>query len=664
MADALAATVAAAPEQWYSFKPIWPATREEAADLERRATADAGRAIAGPGGRAAASSRLTDGRADRRLARQRAARPCSAASWLACRLPERPARRARGARRRPLVPRRARRGPPRRAGTSRGSPRPRGARPGHRRRARGRDDPRRSSGSSGAPSGTRPATTSRWRGRPAIRPATSTTRPRRDAGGRRRRLRAGPAGRSSWASTSAPSSCPALFLADARRRPRSRRWRPSPTRSSRTGSCGRAGRVGLRIVGLREARRELLAALRDGRAVGLVGDRDLTGGGMPTDVFGAPAPLPARAGAAGARDRRARLRRRRPADAARALPRAPRAVAVPADGTRRERVTATSPAMAAGLRARIAGRPRAVVGGLLPDLAGPRGASAPPTAGPGRRAEAGGRHDRPPRPRRPAHPHRSHRTARRTSSRSSTTSRGAPSSTSSPSPTTSGSTPRSRPGRSPATGASLRGRRRRGGHDARRPPARAVPRAPIRPLRSLRATIADVHDAGRPRDPRPSARALPAVRPGLGPAPPPRRPRRGRPPRRPRDVQPDGARPAVARSRRALRRRPRARPRRQQRRPCPRRDRPPAGRRSRAGPPTTCAAAIGAARRPTTAARSTARPARSASFGQQLAQARPRRSRRSRAAGSARRHRARPRLPGRPRRARPGYDAAADEERR
>jgi len=37
MADALAATIAAAPEQWYSFKPIWPATAAEAADLERRA---------------------------------------------------------------------------------------------------------------------------------------------------------------------------------------------------------------------------------------------------------------------------------------------------------------------------------------------------------------------------------------------------------------------------------------------------------------------------------------------------------------------------------------------------------------------------------------------------------------------------------------------------
>jgi phosphatidylinositol dimannoside acyltransferase len=37
MADALAATIAAAPDQWYSFKPMWPASTEEAADLERRA---------------------------------------------------------------------------------------------------------------------------------------------------------------------------------------------------------------------------------------------------------------------------------------------------------------------------------------------------------------------------------------------------------------------------------------------------------------------------------------------------------------------------------------------------------------------------------------------------------------------------------------------------
>jgi KDO2-lipid IV(A) lauroyltransferase len=50
MADALAATIAQAPEQWYSFKPIWPASAAEAADLERRAEVMlAGGSDPGPG---------------------------------------------------------------------------------------------------------------------------------------------------------------------------------------------------------------------------------------------------------------------------------------------------------------------------------------------------------------------------------------------------------------------------------------------------------------------------------------------------------------------------------------------------------------------------------------------------------------------------------------
>jgi KDO2-lipid IV(A) lauroyltransferase len=52
------------------------------------------------------------------------------------------------------------------------------------------------------------------------------------------------------------------------------------------------GALGIRIVGLREARRELLAALDRGEPVGIVGDRDLTGGGMSVSLFGAPASLP------------------------------------------------------------------------------------------------------------------------------------------------------------------------------------------------------------------------------------------------------------------------------------------------------------------------------------------------------------------------------------
>ncbi len=52
------------------------------------------------------------------------------------------------------------------------------------------------------------------------------------------------------------------------------------------------GSVGVRLVGLREARRELLAALARCEPVGLVADRDLTGGGIEVTLFGHPADLP------------------------------------------------------------------------------------------------------------------------------------------------------------------------------------------------------------------------------------------------------------------------------------------------------------------------------------------------------------------------------------
>ncbi|NJD26718.1 MAG: hypothetical protein FIA92_00280 [Chloroflexi bacterium] len=52
-------------------------------------------------------------------------------------------------------------------------------------------------------------------------------------------------------------------------------------------------RMGVRLVDLVAARRELAAALRRGQPVGLVADRDLTGGGSETSLFGHPARLPA-----------------------------------------------------------------------------------------------------------------------------------------------------------------------------------------------------------------------------------------------------------------------------------------------------------------------------------------------------------------------------------
>jgi KDO2-lipid IV(A) lauroyltransferase len=56
LADALGAAIRVAPEQWYNFKPLWPDTEAEAADLERRALVmQAGRPDPGPG-RAAAGA--------------------------------------------------------------------------------------------------------------------------------------------------------------------------------------------------------------------------------------------------------------------------------------------------------------------------------------------------------------------------------------------------------------------------------------------------------------------------------------------------------------------------------------------------------------------------------------------------------------------------------
>ena len=52
VADTLAETIAAAPAQWYSFKPIWPASADEATELERRALAMLADESAGRTGRA------------------------------------------------------------------------------------------------------------------------------------------------------------------------------------------------------------------------------------------------------------------------------------------------------------------------------------------------------------------------------------------------------------------------------------------------------------------------------------------------------------------------------------------------------------------------------------------------------------------------------------
>ncbi len=132
------------------------------------------------------------------------------------------------------------------------------------------------------------------------------------------------------------------------------------------------GAVGIRIVGVREARRELTAALRDGTSVGLVGDRDLTGGGTLTELFGAPARLPLGPALLGietgaplfvAAVRRSPVRGRYVGGVER--------VDVPADGSRREKATLTTDRIARAFERVIERAPEqwwAVFFPIWPDL--------------------------------------------------------------------------------------------------------------------------------------------------------------------------------------------------------------------------------------------------------------------------------------------------------
>lgn len=140
-------------------------------------------------------------------------------------------------------------------------------------------------------------------------------------------------------------------------------------------------RLGLELIGLAEAKRMLRAALLRGETVGLLGDRDITGGGIETELFGAPSPL-----AAG------------PALLAMDTGLTPfvfgvwrdetgvfhvsaEPVPFPAEGTRRERVTAYLAAEARAFERHIAAAPEqwlAIFHPLWPDLEpatapGPRG---------------------------------------------------------------------------------------------------------------------------------------------------------------------------------------------------------------------------------------------------------------------------------------------------
>src|SRR4029078_2610795 len=146
------------------------------------------------------------------------------------------------------------------------------------------------------------------------------------------------------------------------------------------------GVAGLCFVGLREPRRELTHALRNGIPVGLVGDRDLTGGGTLVPLFGAPALMPMGpamlAVETGVPTYGMTVRRAGEEGHFRGkiIP-----IDVPAEGTRRERVTTTMTRLAAAFEDLIADAPDqwwAVFFRLWPDLEAEAGAAATAAAAP------------------------------------------------------------------------------------------------------------------------------------------------------------------------------------------------------------------------------------------------------------------------------------------
>jgi KDO2-lipid IV(A) lauroyltransferase len=130
-------------------------------------------------------------------------------------------------------------------------------------------------------------------------------------------------------------------------------------------------RLGLRLIELGGAKRALREALEQGQAVGLLGDRDITGGGIEVELFGAPAPLAAGpallALETGVTPRVFGTWR----DAAGVYHASMETVPFPAEGSRRERVTAYLQAEARAFERHIALAPEqwlAVFHPIWPDL--------------------------------------------------------------------------------------------------------------------------------------------------------------------------------------------------------------------------------------------------------------------------------------------------------
>ena len=131
------------------------------------------------------------------------------------------------------------------------------------------------------------------------------------------------------------------------------------------------GSVGVEIVGLREARRALFKALANGQSVGLVADRHVAGGSVDVPFFGVSAPLPVGPALLAVETGRPmyvgavrRLGGGRYGGRMYAVP-------VATEGERRDRIQATTAAMARVMEGAIAAAPEqwwALLAPIWPDL--------------------------------------------------------------------------------------------------------------------------------------------------------------------------------------------------------------------------------------------------------------------------------------------------------
>jgi lauroyl/myristoyl acyltransferase len=85
---------------------------------------------------------------------------------------------------------------------------------------------------------------------------------------------------------------PSLYVIQRRGRPAVAPMETIPDPALQAWFVRTRGALGVRLVDLKAARRELAAALERGELVGLIADRDLTGAGVEVPLFGSPCPLP------------------------------------------------------------------------------------------------------------------------------------------------------------------------------------------------------------------------------------------------------------------------------------------------------------------------------------------------------------------------------------